>query len=145
MSIIKADNIDKIIKTLQKLGDIVVIAKGEIIYAFKKEWFPYLTKEQIIEDIKKSPKRYDYYKITTKIKEVKEVKSCESEIYECKKEKVLLEKIEMYDDLKEILGSLLHMFKLEEISRPTGLPHTKKQRLELITKTAEIYNKHFAC
>lgn len=63
MSVIKGKNIEEIIKTLQKLGEVVVIAKAEVIYAFKKGFFPNQTIDEVMEVIKKNPKDYKYYQV----------------------------------------------------------------------------------
>ncbi len=74
MPIIRAKNREEIIKALKKLGEIVIIAKGEVMYAFKKEFFPSQTTEQIMAEIKKDPKSYYYYKVgSIKITEMEEV------------------------------------------------------------------------
>ncbi|KKL22893.1 hypothetical protein LCGC14_2430880 [marine sediment metagenome] len=74
MPIIKAKNREGHIKILKKLGETVIIAKGEVMYAFKKEFFPYQTTEEIMEGIKKDPKSFSYYKVgSIKITEIKEV------------------------------------------------------------------------
>jgi len=63
MSVIMGINRKEIIKTLKKLGDVVIIAKADVIYAFKKEFFPNQTTEQIMEEIKNNPKGYKYYQV----------------------------------------------------------------------------------
>ncbi len=74
MQVIKSKNREELIKTLKKLGETVVIAKGEILYAFKIGFFPNGTPQDVMEKIKDHPETYDYYKVgSIKITEIKEV------------------------------------------------------------------------
>lgn len=74
MPVIKAKNREGIIKKLKKRGEIVVIAKAEVLYAFKSQFFPGSTTEEVMELIKNDPRFYSYYKVgSIKITEIKEV------------------------------------------------------------------------
>ena len=65
----------EVIKILKKNNETVMIAKGEVIYAFQKGMFANMTTEQVMEEIKKDPKGYSYYKVgPIKITEIKEIK-----------------------------------------------------------------------
>ncbi len=75
MSIILAKEKKDVIKILKKLGETVVVAKAEVLYSFKKGFFPHQTVEEVMEEIKKQPHSYDYYKVgAIKIIEMEEVK-----------------------------------------------------------------------
>lgn len=78
MGMIIGKNRNDIIKTLLKLGEVVVLAKAEIIYAFKPEFFPHQTTEETMEEIKKQPEAYEYYRAgLIKITEISEAKEGE--------------------------------------------------------------------
>lgn len=72
--LIKAKNKKDIIKTLKKVGETVLIAKAEIMYAFPRDFFPNQTIEEVIDQIKNSPESYKYYKVgSIKIEEIEEI------------------------------------------------------------------------
>jgi len=68
------NNRQKTIDTLKKMGEIVVVAKAEIIYAYLKDFYPNQTVEEVMDQIKDNPENYNYYKIgNIKITEIRQV------------------------------------------------------------------------
>ena len=73
MPIISGQNRKEIIETLRSFGEVVVIAKAEILYAFRREHFPGITTEDVMGEIRKNPKGHSYYQVgDVKITEISE-------------------------------------------------------------------------
>lgn len=73
MGMIMGKNRDDIIRILKKTGDTVLVAKADIIYAIAPDVLNRFTKEELLEDIKKRPEAYEYYRAgLLKITEISE-------------------------------------------------------------------------